>query len=101
MVARNRARYLAPIVLVAVIVATLLVVRSGLSTKHDSAAAPPTITLPASTHRATRKRFYVVRSGDTLSTISAKVGVPVATLEALNPSVGASSLQIGQRLKLR
>lgn len=50
-----------------------------------------------------RKRFYRIRPGDTLSTISVKTGVPVAQLTALNPKVAANpnALQTGQTLRLR
>jgi nucleoid-associated protein YgaU len=95
-------RYLAPLALVAVIVATVLVVRSGLGTTHHATTTPPT-RLP-STHRAVpRRRFYFVRAGDTLSNISAKTGVPVAQLQVLNPALASdpNALQTGQRLRLR
>jgi LysM repeat protein len=101
MAARKRARYLAPIALVAVIVATILVVRTGLGTHHASVAVQPTVSLPAVQHRTVHRRFYVVQAGDSLSTISAKVGVPLATLESLNPTVDPNALQTGQRLRLR
>ena len=47
--------------------------------------------------------FYVVKPGDTLSTIAAKTGVSMTSLTALNPSLASSpnSLQTGQRLRLR
>ncbi len=45
--------------------------------------------------------MYVVKSGDSLSAISAKTGVAVATLESLNPGVDPNALQTGQRLTLR
>jgi len=45
--------------------------------------------------------FYVVRAGDSLSVISARTGVPLPTLESLNPGVSSNSLQVGQRLRLR
>jgi LysM repeat protein len=99
MAARSRWRYLGPIALLAVIIATALVIRSGLQ-KHDSAAAPPTATVAVSRHHGPHKKFYVVRAGDTLSAISVRTGVPIATLKALNPAVDPSALQLGQRLRL-
>jgi LysM repeat protein len=44
---------------------------------------------------------YTVKPGDTLSGIAAKTGVPLATLESLNPGINPSALQTGQHLKLR
>ena len=43
---------------------------------------------------------YIVKSGDTLSAISIKTGVPLDTIQRLNPSVDAQTLHAGQRLKL-
>lgn len=47
------------------------------------------------------RRVYVVRSGDTLVTISARTGVPIEELLSLNPSIDPQGLVTGQRLKLR
>ena len=44
---------------------------------------------------------YVVESGDTLTSIAAKTGVPVATIQKLNPNVDPQILITGQTLKLR
>lgn len=100
MTARKPGRFLAPLALVAVIVATLLVVRAGTGTTHH-AVTPSAGRLPVSQRVIARKAFYVVRPGDSLSAISAKTGVPVARLEALNPAVDPGALQSGHRLRLR
>jgi LysM repeat protein len=100
MVARNRARYLAPIALAAVIAATYLVVHGSLSKAHSQ--TQPRLVLPAHQARTatTRKTpsVYIVKPGDSLSAISVKTHVPVATLEALNPGLDPNALQTGQRL---
>lgn len=95
-------RYLAPIALAVVIVATALVVRSGLGGTATTSATTSTL-LPTTHRRAPQKRFYVIRSGDTLSSISVKTGVSVGELQTLNPSVASdpNALQTGQRLRLR
>ena len=98
---RNPWRYVAPIVLVAVIVATALVIRAGLDATPPTAAAHHGDRGVLSVHAPPRPRFYVIRAGDTLSTISVKTGVSVPTLEALNPSVDPNALQTGRRLLLR
>jgi LysM repeat protein len=100
--ARKTGRFLAPLAIIAVVVATALVVKAGLGTTHHAAAKAPT-TVSATRHRVSKKRTYVIRSGDTLSTISVKTGVPVAQLQALNPGLAANpnALQTGQSLRLR
>ncbi len=104
MVARNVGRYVAPTALVAVIVATVVVVSSGLeasSTKHPAASVHRPVRTVLSVPAASHSLFYVVRSGDSLSTISVRTGVSVPALEALNPSADPNALQTGQRLRLR
>jgi hypothetical protein len=98
MVGRSRARYLAPLALIAVIAGTYLVVHTGLSNKH--AGAQSHTRRRRRTHHKLAK-FYVVKPGQTLSSIASKLGVSVATLEALNPNVDPTSLQTSQRLRLR
>ncbi len=46
-------------------------------------------------------RIYVVKSGDTLGSISEKVGVPVERLQELNPNLDQFSLVAGQKIKIR
>jgi LysM repeat protein len=95
---RSPARYLAPIALIAAIAATYVVVHHGLTPKHKK-AHPHAV---ARRHgKFAKAKFYIVQAGDTLSTISVKTGIPVPTLEALNPSVNPNALQTGQRLRLR
>jgi LysM repeat protein len=103
MVARNRARYLAPIALVAAIAATYVVVHGSLKATPAKTQSHVTLpTRPART-RTTKKpsNVYVVKPGDSLSAISVKTGVSVATIESLNPGLDPNALQTGQRLTLR
>ncbi len=46
-------------------------------------------------------KVYVVESGDNLTAIAQKTGVPVAEIEQLNPTVDPLSLVEGEELKLR
>ena len=108
--ARKAGRFLAPLALLATAGAIFLVVRA-----HVGTTKPGTTTsaitggagggliqsprLP-SKHKKTPK-FYTVKAGNTLSGISAKTGVSMATIEHLNPGVNPSALQTGQRLRLR
>jgi len=49
----------------------------------------------------TKDPTYTVQTGDTLTAISHKTGVPVAEILALNPEVDPQILIAGQTLKLR
>jgi LysM repeat protein len=51
-------------------------------------------------HR-TKAKSYTVETGDTLTAISHKTGVPVAEILALNPEVDPQILIAGQTLKLK
>jgi len=106
MARRSPARWLAPIAIVAVGAAAYGIVKSGSvdgsssrgggrpSTQRPSGETTTTQTQPT-------RRTYVVRSGDTLSSISIEMGVPVTRLQELNPDVDVQALQPGQRLRLR
>ena len=100
--ARNPARYLAPLALIATIAAIYLIVHTGLRSASTPTVSVPATIAPAVAHRKFDKApFYTVRPGDTLSGIALKTGVPLPTLQALNPGVHPTALQAGQRLKLR
>jgi LysM repeat protein len=103
MVAKKPGRYLAPVALIAVAIAVLMIVLGRGTTSHHAAAAtpPPVHHTTTTTHAAQKPNFYVIKSGDSLSGIAARTGVPIATLEALNPSIDPNALQTGQRIRLR
>jgi hypothetical protein len=92
-------RYLAPIALAATIAGTVVVVQSSLSGNHASAAHAGHSGGRRGKHATAR--FYLVQTGDNLTTIATKTGVSILTLEALNPTIDPNSLQTGQRLRLR
>jgi LysM repeat protein len=107
---RSLGRWLAPLALITCVVAVYAVVDNTLL-KDDSASntgndstekAQPTKT--TSTGKATktpkRRRAYIVKSGDTLSAISIKTGVSLATIQRLNPKIDADTLHAGQRVRL-
>ena len=106
MVAKT-ARFLAPIALAAVGVGVYLIVHDTVgqntSTVASSTSGPDTGRKQATPKRRRSPKYYVVKSGDTLSKISSHVHVPVAELTILNPSLSSdpNSLQTGQRLRLR
>jgi LysM repeat protein len=100
---RNPARYLAPVALVAAILGTYLVVEHGLSppSAHHAAVSVPSPSPSPTKRRYARARFYVVRPGDNLTSISVRTGVPVGAIQSLNPHLVPDSLHPGQRLRIR
>ncbi len=96
-------RWIAPVALILAALVTGLIVLgsggSGSGSGSGSGAAPaPVTTVEAKT---TGARFYTVRSGDTLTAISIDTGVPLVTLQQLNPELDSQALQPGDRLRLR
>lgn len=53
------------------------------------------------THRKQVPASYEIESGDTLISIAHRTGVPVRTIEKLNPEVDPQILVAGEQLKLR
>jgi LysM repeat protein len=49
----------------------------------------------------TKAKTYEVQSGDTLTSIAHKTGIPLAELQALNPEVDPQTLIAGEVLKLQ
>ena len=106
MAARKVFRWLAPLALAAVIAAVYLVVHKTLAPKHK----PVTVTNHAIVHLPARTsgkgaaphhaRVYIVKSGDSLSSIAVRNHTTVSALEHLNPQVNADALQTGEHLKL-
>jgi LysM repeat protein len=102
MITRSRGRFLAPIAILIVIAAAVLIVRGELGSKHHARPRGSNDISKLARHSAAKAAtFYVVKSGDSFSSISAKTGVSVRTLESLNPGVDPGSLQTGRRLRLR
>jgi LysM repeat protein len=46
-------------------------------------------------------RYYTVQKGDTFGSIAAREGTTIARLEALNPQANPTTLQVGQRIRIR
>lgn len=100
---RSPSRWLAPLSIIVVAAIALSILNSdGSAGDGDgrSSGRPGTTTTTQSKPKP-RRRSYVVRSGDTLSSISIETGVSVARLESLNPDLDVQALQPGQKLKLR
>jgi LysM repeat protein len=100
-------RYGAPAAFLLAVTVAVLLVRSGL--QSDAAPAttavrtqtvsppPPPSTTPVP---AKRRRFYQLRSGETLSDVAIKFNTTVAQLLVLNPGVQPTNLTVGQRIRV-
>ena len=120
MTPRSLSRWLAPLALLAAVLAVGVVVsgstqdgegdngststsreerrearRGGRSTSAGERTAPG-----ARTSTTPRRETYTVRPGDTLALISERTGVPVEELQELNPTVDPNNLTVGQKIKL-
>jgi len=92
-------------VLALVVGAIVLVVVVATSVGGDDSSAP----LPASeaqqhvrlNKEGKPQKLYIVKPGDTLSTIAEKVNVPVEELQRLNPGIDPQALRSGARVKIR
>lgn len=106
MAARKPGRYLAPIALLAIVAAIYLLVQANQSAGSHAPTTPViprTLAHTPSRHASAHGRhaaFYTVQPGDTLSGISTKTRVPIATLQSLNPGINPNALQTGQRLRV-
>jgi LysM repeat protein len=114
MARRSPARYLAPLALVATVVALFLIVSPS---SDDEPETSPNRTSESSqggdgeggdgkggeSGDSERKgpRRYTVRPGDTPSAIAERTGVPLERILELNPDLDPQTLSPGQRLKLR
>ena len=105
---RNPARYIVPLALAATVTASYLIVHHALANKHSSTTSSTVLTTSTVAHRhggagsgASKAKFYVVKRGDSLSAIASKTGVPMSTIERLNPHLNPNALQPSQRLRLR
>ena len=104
-------RLLAPISLIAFVLALLIVIASS-GTDEDSSDSGSSVsqqqTRPGVDHRrdddsttAVSGNFYTVKTGDTLAGIAEEVGVPVARLQELNPALDPQALVSGQKIRIR
>lgn len=95
------ARILAALALIVAVVAVVVIVSTATnSNSSGNHHRSPHHQKKAAKHR-TKAKTYTVQSGDTLTAIAHKTGVPVAEILALNPEVDPQILIAGQTLKLR
>jgi spore germination protein YaaH len=102
MVGRNPVRFLVPVVLVVIVIGAALIIANHTGSSGSSSTAAHVVNhQPRGRGKYANATFYTVQPGDTLTTIAAKTGIPVLTLEQLNQSLDPNSLQTGLRLRLR
>jgi LysM repeat protein len=112
MASRSPVRFLAPLALVAVVVALFSVVSSSQSPDEEPAPNQATETQRQSSpsedddrregrRERRQRRTYVVEPGDTPSAIAEETGVPLEEILRLNPDLDPQTLSPGQRLRLR
>lgn len=96
------ARIFAVFALVAAVLVVVVVASAALSgsDSENRSRSPHEAKQQQSKHR-TKAKTYTVESGDTLTAIAHKTGVPVAEILALNPEVDPQILIAGQTLKLK
>ena len=106
MASRSPTRFLAPIALLAAVLAIYLVARPQLGSSADGAktttssqTTPKTTGTAKKTSRKKSRKTYTVKPGDVLGKISADTGVSIEDLLDFN-EIDASQLSVGQKLKL-
>jgi LysM repeat protein len=100
---RNPVRFIAPIALIAAVVGIFAVVQISQRQTSDAARTTATVTTTRdrrAARRRARAKTYVVKAGDNLTIIAERTGVPLETIQELNPTVNAQSLSVGQKLRL-
>jgi LysM repeat protein len=103
---RSPGRWLAPVALITCAVAVYAVVDNTLlkdessSTGNGTTQQTTTTKAKKSSKAPKRRRTYIVKAGDTLSAISIKTGVSLATIQRLNPKLDADTLHAGQHVRL-
>lgn len=101
-----RARILAPVALLAVTIAVIMVISASTDDESDGRArgdgdqrgTERTTTRP---DRDRPPKTYVIEQGDSLIAIAGEFGLTVERIERLNPDVDPQALVTGQELKLR
>jgi LysM repeat protein len=95
------ARIAAALALVVAVLAVVLVAGSAMNSDSSSPEQHGKQQTQKPTKHRTKAKTYTVESGDTLTAIAHKTGVPVTDLLALNPEVDPQILIAGQTLQLR
>jgi LysM repeat protein len=98
-------RYAAPAAFLLAVTIAVLLIRAGLRADNTSPSTTvPTVTTTAPTTTSARritKRYYTIRSGDTLGVIAERYHTTVGDLLALNPGIDPTTLSPGQKVRVK
>lgn len=94
-------RLAAAFALIAAVLVVVVVVSAATSSDPSEPAQRSESQPQQEKKQRTKAKTYTVQSGDTLTAIAHRTGVPVAEILALNPEVDPQILIAGQTLKLR
>jgi LysM repeat protein len=96
------ARTVAVLALIGAVIVVVIAVSAATNTSNSSSSHHKQHQAQKEkTKHRTKAKAYTVQTGDTLTAIAHKTGVPVAEILALNPEVDPQILIAGQTLKLR
>jgi LysM repeat protein len=95
------ARIAAVLALVGAVILIAIAVSTGMNGSDSSSNHPTKHHAQKEKRHRTKAKTYTVETGDTLTAIAHKTGVPVAEILALNPEVDPQILIAGQTLKLK
>jgi LysM repeat protein len=102
------ARLAAPAAFFVAALVLVWLVQSAISSDSGEETTAPTISVPTTSEPGTttssskprKKKFYRVRSGDTLESIAARFDTTVETLTLLNPGIDPLALNPGQKIRV-
>jgi LysM repeat protein len=107
-------RVLAPLAFFAAATVLVLLVQDALNSGNETASPAAREEQPTTAARtapsrtgtgpagpATQRRFYVIKTGDTLDTIAERFDTTVDDLLSLNPNIVPNALRPGQRIRIR
>jgi LysM repeat protein len=110
----DRRRYVAPAAFLLAVTIAVILIRAGMhsgsnheATRTVTASSTEQVvdTSPTTTTRKTtprgKKQYWTVKAGDSFGAIASETGVPVATIEQLNPNVSSTSLFIGEKIRIK
>jgi LysM repeat protein len=109
-------RFAAPAAFLIAVTIAVILIRAGLESGAATTVAPPAApvttthkvvdTVPATTQKSATtpsaaKQYWTVKAGDTFGVIASQSGVPVTTIEQLNPTVQSTALFIGEKIRVK
>jgi LysM repeat protein len=97
----SAARIFAALALVGAVLVLVVVVSAAMSGSDSNDHHHKQHQAQKQKKQRTKAKSYTVQTGDTLTAIAHKTGVPVAEILALNPEVDPQILIAGQTLKLK